>query len=189
MNYIAWYFQEIKRNKHLDTIKCGTKSVPRSVMLFVTLKLPNYEKRRSGWIPRKCGTHGILWYPTSENTIRAKCLVFVANQPSRGLAASCSVFYHWKLFQIAEITIRTKYPWNSCLHKLRGVHPRRVMFSIIENNFKLLKLPSVLNILGFRAYTNPRGVHPRRVLFSIIEYYSNLKTFKLLQFYSTKIVD
>ena len=116
MNYIALYFQEIKRNKHLDTIKCGTKSVPRSVML----KLPNYEKRRRGWIPRKCGTHEILGYPISENTIRAKCLVFVTNQ-------------------------------------LSGVQPRRVLFSIIENHFKLLKLPSVLNILWIRAYTNFGG--------------------------------
>ena len=37
MNSIALYFQEIKRNKHLDTIKSGTHSVPRFVMLFVAL--------------------------------------------------------------------------------------------------------------------------------------------------------
>ena len=175
MNYIALYFQDIKRNKHLDTIKCDTKSVPRSVMLFVTLKLPNYEKRRRGWIPRKYGTHEILEYTTSENTIRAKCLVFVANQPSGGPAVSCSVFCHLKLFQTAAITVCTKYPWNSCIHKLRGVHPcrvmfsvhpRRVMFSIIENYFKLLELPSVLNILGFRAYTNIGG--STRVVFCFL---------------------
>ena len=144
MIYIAWYFQEVKRNKHLDIIKSVTQSVPQSVMLFVTKKPPNYEKRRRGWTPRKCGTHEILGYPISENTVRAKspwnsCLTNLQGvQPRRVLFSIIGNYSNLKTF-------KPQYNWK--LYRTENVQA----FSNLE--YKIVDRHPTVN--------NPQSPHPR----------------------------